>query len=107
MRGARWGCRSAALAAFAVELLRADHLRRVLRFIVGCDFAADDLAVERKRLQHDVEAALVLVWKHEADVEPLVVLALAFDHGIGAVRRLARFFVRHGNTPSRYLRCPA
>ena len=60
MRGARWGCRSAALAAFAVELLRADHLRRVLRFIVGCDFAADDLAVERKRLQHDVEAAPVV-----------------------------------------------
>src|SRR5207342_1730418 len=64
-RGARWGCRSAALAAFAVELLRADHLRRVLRFLVGGDLPDDDLAVEREGLQHDVEAAVVLVREHE------------------------------------------
>ena len=68
-------------------------------FLVGRDLAADDLAVERERLQHDVEATVVLVREDEADVEPVVVLALAPDHGIGAVRRLARFFVRHGNSP--------
>jgi hypothetical protein len=34
------------------------------------DPVADDLAVERERLQHDVEAAAVLMREHEADVEP-------------------------------------
>jgi hypothetical protein len=57
-------------------------------------------AVERERLQHDVEAAVVLVREHEADVEPVVVLAFSPNHGIGAVRRLARFFVRHDLRPA-------
>ena len=57
-------------------------------------------AVEQERLQHDVEAAVVLVREHEADVEPVVVLAFSPNHGIGAVRRLARFFVRHDLRPA-------
>jgi hypothetical protein len=32
------------------------------------NFAADDLAVERQRLQHDVEAFAVLVREREADI---------------------------------------
>src|SRR4051794_19760590 len=43
------------------------------------DLAADDVAIERQGLEHDIEAATVLVREREADVEPVVVLALASD----------------------------
>src|SRR5438552_1578421 len=60
--------------------------RRWLRLLgtlfVG-DFTAHDLAVEWEGLKHDVEALAVLVFKHEAKVEPKVVLAFASDHRIG------------------------
>ena len=57
--------------------VRLSSLRRRVVFVVVGDLAAHDLSVEREGLQHDVEAAAVLVRKDESDVEPEVVLALA------------------------------
>ena len=57
-----------------------------LFFLTFLDLAAHDFAVERERLKHDVEAAFVLVREHEADVEPVVVLALALDEAPLAAR---------------------
>jgi hypothetical protein len=69
----------------------------IFGFLAISDRATDEFSVERKRLQHDVEAVAVLVREYEADVEPEVVLALAPDHRIGAVRRLSGLFlIRHG-----------
>ena len=72
-----------------------------LRFFVFTflDLAAYDFAVERKSLKHDVEAGAVLVRKHKSEVEPVVVLALALDDRVGAMRGLTRFFFRHWNSP--------
>src|SRR5207237_4055095 len=71
----------------------------------GCiilgDLTADDLAVERQRLEDDVEAAAVLVREHQAEIEPVVVLAVALDDRIGTVRRCVRLSVRHWNSPCR------
>jgi hypothetical protein len=58
--------------------------------VVAGDFADDDFGIERNGLEHDVEALAVLVRECKAEVEPVVVLALALDHRIGAVRRLLR-----------------
>ncbi len=46
------------------------------------DLAADELAVERGGLEHDVEAVAVPVGEGEADVEPVVVLTFAPDNRI-------------------------
>lgn len=54
----------------ALRLLR----RRVVSVVVG-DLAAHDFSVERKGLQHDVEAAAILVREQKADIELIVVMA--------------------------------
>src|SRR5580704_4475537 len=77
-------------------------LCRLLRagLVSFADSAAHDLAVEREGLQHDIEAAAVLVREYKPEIEPKVILAFASDHRIGAVRRLLRFtFVRHCKSP--------
>ena len=80
----------------------------LLPWLFVCDLAANDFAVERERLEYDVEAFLVLVRERQAAIEPIIVLAFALDHGIRAVRRLLRLIsVRHGEPLSRCLRCPA
>lgn len=80
--------------------------RRVV--IVVADFAADNLSVEREGLQHDIEALTVLVREHQSDVEPEIILTLAANDRIGAVRRVFRLlFVRHVPMLSELWRCPA
>ena len=76
-----------------------------IRLVVR-DLAADDFAVEREGLQDDVEAVAVLVREREAKVEPIVVLALALDHRVGAMRRCCGCLSAMG-TPVELLRCPA
>ena len=44
-----------------------------------------DLAVDRERLEDDVEALGVLVHECGADAEPKIVLALTLDDGVGSV----------------------
>jgi hypothetical protein len=63
---------------FAALGLAGALLRFVGRSVSVRDFAANDLAVERQGLQHDVEAGVVLVREHQAEVEPEVILA-GFD----------------------------
>jgi len=79
------------------------------RLVVVLQLAADDLSVEREGLQHDVEAAAVLVRKDEAEVEPKVILAFAPDDGEGAVRRHLGLIsiLRHWGVPFDTWRCPA
>jgi len=66
--------------------------------LVGfADLAADEFAVERERLKHDVVAFAVLVREHESDIEPEVILAFTPNDRIDAVRRLFRLLsLRHG-----------
>ena len=78
------------LIAVALAPLRLAAARRgpfLAGFVVG-DLAADDLSVERDGLQNDIEAAAVFVGKDQAEVQPEVVLPLAPDDRVGAVRRL-------------------
>ena len=56
--------------------------------VVASDFADDDFGIERNGLEDDVEALPVLVRERQAEVEPVVVLAFAFDHGRRTMRRL-------------------
>ena len=62
-------------------------LRSCFGWLIVGDLAADDLAVERQGLQHDVEALAVFVRKREADVEPVVVLAFPPDDCVDAMSR--------------------
>lgn len=77
--------------------------------VVVADLAADDLAVEWEGLQHYVESLAVLVGEHQADVQPEIILALAANDRVGAVRRLLRLLsvVRHFQTPFELWRYPA
>jgi hypothetical protein len=45
--------------------------------------AQDDLAVERVGLEEDVEAGAVFVEEGSAKIDPNVLLAVAFDDGVG------------------------
>src|SRR5207237_8041368 len=67
--------------------------------VILSELATHELAVEREGLEHDVEPLAVFVREHEAEIEPEVVLALAPDDRVHAVRRLLCVFVRHGNSP--------
>src|SRR5712691_796920 len=86
----------------------AELLGGLLGMLVVRDLAANDLAVERERLEHDVQTLAVLVGKHEPKVEPKVVLAFSLDDCVGAMRRPSRLvFLRHGTLLWSGLRCPA
>jgi plasmid stabilization system protein ParE len=64
-----------------------DHLLLLgLVLLIG---AQNDLAVERHRLQQQVEALAVLVGKAHPEIQPVVLLVLALDNGVGAMGRLA------------------
>ena len=64
--------------------------------VVFRDLAAHDFAIERESLQDDVESAAVLVRKHKTEIEPIIVLALAVDDRVGAMRGCAGLSaVRH------------
>src|SRR5258707_853924 len=93
--------------AAARRFLTPAWLGRRLGGVILADLAADDFAVEREGLQDDVEAAAVLMREHETEVEPVVVLAVAFDDRVCAMRRCVRLSLRHWSTPLSWLRCPA
>lgn len=61
----------------STRIISATLLRSDISLVTVINFAAHDLAVERQCLEHDVEAALVLVREHEPDVEPVIILAVA------------------------------
>src|SRR5207237_7916465 len=92
---------SAAPSVVGTASILPSALLRCFGAVVLGDFAADDLAVERQRLQHDVKAVAVLVREGEADVEPIVVLAFAPDNRVDAMRRFGCLFLRHWNSPCR------
>jgi hypothetical protein len=54
------------------------------------DVSTNDLAVEGKGLKDQVEPAVILVREQQANVEPIIVLDFAANHGIGAMRRRGR-----------------
>jgi hypothetical protein len=60
---------------FATTAPFPDRLLCVTVFIILRNLPTDNLAVEWKGLQHDVEALPVLVLEHQAEVNPEVVLA--------------------------------
>jgi hypothetical protein len=70
--GATW-------ATFTSPALRG-LLGTLASLVIFRHLAANDFAVERERLEHDVEALAVLVGEGKTDVEPKIVLAFASDH---------------------------
>src|SRR5579872_2690886 len=84
--------------ASSIRLL-ALALSAIVRGVVR-NLAANDFAIEWQGLQHDIEAASVLVREHKTEIQPEVILALALDHAVGAVRRLLCVSIlRHVNSP--------
>jgi hypothetical protein len=66
--------------------------------VLFADLAAYKLAVVGPRIGENAESLAVLVREHNAEIEPVVVFALAFDHGKHFVRLLLRLIsVRHGD----------
>jgi len=59
----------------------------LLLFLVLLVGAEHDLAVERQSLEQKVEPLTVFVWERHTEVQPVVVLVLALDDGVGAVSR--------------------
>ena len=68
--------------ALLLELALNDLLLLLVVFLIG---AEDDFAIDWQSLQQKIEPVIVFVRKAHADVQPIVVLALAFDDGIRAV----------------------
>ena len=68
-----------------LELALNDLLLFLLVLLVG---AEDDFAVDRQGLQQKVEPIIIFVREAHADVQPIIVPALALDDGVRAVRRL-------------------
>lgn len=91
-----WTARLAPVLALGLAAIAGPlPLRRRRRVVVVVgDLAADDLAVERERLQDDVEACAVLMWKDQADVEPEIVLALAANVRANSRRQQVRRQIR-------------
>src|SRR5207253_10123731 len=105
--GAPRGSSTAPSLTSAGRIVPSALLRCVGAVVLG-DFAADDLAVERQRLQHDIEPVAVLVREGEADVEPVVVLAFAPDNRVDAMRRFGCLSLSAiGTLHVERLRCPA
>ena len=48
----------------------------------------DNFSIERQRLKHQIESVAISVGKCRADVAPPVILAFAFDNGIGLIDRI-------------------
>src|ERR1019366_2832795 len=82
-------------AALAIVIAARVLTCRRLRRLFGLRFRRpqDDLAIDGKRLQHDVVSIAILMHERGADVEPEVVLPFAFDDG---VRLEARLLSSHG-----------
>src|SRR5436190_22647922 len=75
-------------AAHATDLLfelALDDLLLLFRFLlVGSEH---QFGVGRQRLQKNVEPFAVFVGKRHAQVQPVIILSLALDDGVGAMRR--------------------
>jgi hypothetical protein len=64
----------------AFEVLYVTVLRVLLFGFIVRDLPADDLAIERQGLKHDVEALAVLVVEREPQIEPEVILPFSVDN---------------------------
>src|SRR5256885_571923 len=83
--------------SLTAAMLSPTSLRGLFGSVVSLgDLAAHDLAVERERLKHDVQALAVLVREHKAQIEPEVVLTFAPDDRICPVRRSGRLLAQSG-----------
>ena len=59
-----------------------------LRSVCAFGKRKNDLAVDGQGLQHDIEAVAVLVGERGANIQPVVILAFAFDDRVRLVARL-------------------